>query len=350
MRIKALSEAPIRWLDDVRRSLPDTGVASVIVTDDRGVRYIELRRDAIERTIARFKTLALWLAVATGVALLSFVALVMRLHSSESERDSLSQTVATLQQLGAETLDVADIESMTPERMGELVQRLKRRDEAFRSYVAVTARLAAVENDHIGDSLRALGAGPTEVATALRRFTGAAPETGVGAALDSAVQAELERFISAPQQDVLLANAGLRRLLSELPSAPPLSQARVTSDFGLRLHPISRRLDTHQGVDYVTAGDKRVRSAAAGEVLFAGWRSGYGNLVIVGHALGFETWYAHLAQVQVTAGATLPSGAVLGVMGSTGSSTGEHVHFEVRRGTRPIDPLKVFRVSQHAVQ
>lgn len=350
MRIKALSETPIRWLDDVRRSLPDTGVASVIVTDDRGVRYIELRRDAIEGTIARFKTLALWLALASLVAVLCFAALVMRLHSSESERDSLSQTVATLQKLGAETFEVADLESMTPERMHEMVQRLKRRDEAFRAYVAVTARLAAAENGRIGDSLRALGAAPAEVASALRHLTEAPPEPGVGAALDSEVQAELERFISAPQQDVLLANAGLRKLLADLPATPPLADPRMTSDFGLRLHPITRRLDTHQGVDFVTAGDKRVRAAAAGEVLFAGWRSGYGNLVIVGHALGFESWYAHLSQIQVEAGASVPAGAVLGVMGSTGSSTGEHVHFEVRRGSRPIDPLKVFRVSQHAVQ
>ncbi|MBK1614591.1 hypothetical protein CKO44_14045 [Rubrivivax gelatinosus] len=351
MRIKALSEAPIRWLDDVRRSLPDTGVASVIVADDRGVRYIELRRDAIERTIRRFKLLALWLAVASCIAIASFVALALRLQSTESERESLSQTVATFQRLGAETLaDAADAESMTPEKMSALVQRLKRRDEAFRSYVAVTARLAAVENETIGSKLRGLGAAPVELASALRKYTQTGPEQGVGASLDSEVQAELERFISAPQQDVLIANAGLRRLLGELPSVPPLADARTTSDFGLRLHPITRRLDTHQGVDYVTSADKRVRSAAAGRVVFAGWRAGYGNLVIVGHALGFETWYAHLSAIQATLGAAVQGGEVLGVMGSTGSSTGEHVHFEVRRGDRPIDPLKVFRVSQHAVQ
>ena len=350
MGIRALSETPIRWLDDVRRSLPETGVASVIVTDHSGVRYIELRRDAIERTIRRFRLLGVWLAIASLVAAGCFTVLITRLQTSESERDTLSHSLATLQQLSAEVLEIEQMESMTPEHMREMAQRLKRRDEAFRAYVAVTARLAEAENERIGDALDDLGAGPAEFAEAIGQLAVAPPESGVGAPLDIDAQAELERFISAPQQEVLLGNAGLRRLLSELPALPPLADPRMTSDFGLRLHPITRRLDTHQGVDYITAGDKRVRSTAAGEVVFAGWRPGYGNLVIVGHALGFQSWYAHLEQIDVEAGASIPAGAVLGMMGNTGSSTGEHVHFEIRRGSRPIDPLKVFRVSQHALQ
>ena len=81
-------------------------------------------------------------------------------------------------------------------------------------------------------------------------------------------------------------------------------------------------------------------SAGRGVVRFAGWNSGgYGNLVIVTHRLGFESWYAHMASVNVRAGQGVVGGTMLGTVGSTGRSTGPHLHFETRLNGTPFDPL-----------
>jgi peptidoglycan hydrolase-like protein with peptidoglycan-binding domain len=96
---------------------------------------------------------------------------------------------------------------------------------------------------------------------------------------------------------------------------------------------------THTGLDYPAGYGSRVGAAGRGRVVFAGWNSGgYGNLVVVKHRLGFETWYAHLASIAVSPGQWLVGGNTIGYVGSTGRSTGPHLHFEVRRFGTPIDP------------
>jgi murein DD-endopeptidase MepM/ murein hydrolase activator NlpD len=95
----------------------------------------------------------------------------------------------------------------------------------------------------------------------------------------------------------------------------------------------------HTGLDYPLAYGSRVGAAGRGHVVFAGWNSGgYGNLVVVRHRLGFESWYAHLASVAVSPGQWVVGGNTIGYVGSTGRSTGPHLHFEVRHFGTPIDP------------
>ncbi len=96
----------------------------------------------------------------------------------------------------------------------------------------------------------------------------------------------------------------------------------------------------HTGLDYPAGYGSRVGAAGRGHVVFAGWNSGgYGNLVVVRHRLGFESWYAHLASIAVQPGQWLVGGNTIGYVGSTGRSTGPHLHFEVRRFGTPIDPV-----------
>lgn len=96
----------------------------------------------------------------------------------------------------------------------------------------------------------------------------------------------------------------------------------------------------HQGIDFPASTGTPVTSAGRGIVRFAGWNSGgYGNLVIITHRLGFESWYAHMASVNVRAGEGVVGRTVLGTVGSTGRSTGPHLHFETRLNGSPFDPL-----------
>jgi peptidoglycan hydrolase-like protein with peptidoglycan-binding domain len=95
----------------------------------------------------------------------------------------------------------------------------------------------------------------------------------------------------------------------------------------------------HTGLDYPATYGRRVGAAGRGRVVFAGWNSGgYGNLVVIRHRLGFESWYAHLSSVAVSAGQWVVGGNTIGYIGSTGRSTGPHLHFEARRFGTPIDP------------
>ncbi len=95
----------------------------------------------------------------------------------------------------------------------------------------------------------------------------------------------------------------------------------------------------HTGLDMPAASGTRVGAAGRGRVAFAGWNSGgYGNLVVIRHRLGFESWYAHLSSIAASPGQWVVGGTTIGYVGSTGHSTGPHLHFEVRHFGTPIDP------------
>jgi peptidoglycan hydrolase-like protein with peptidoglycan-binding domain len=95
----------------------------------------------------------------------------------------------------------------------------------------------------------------------------------------------------------------------------------------------------HTGIDFPAPSGAPVGAAGVGTVSFAGWNSGgYGNLLIVRHRLGYETWYAHLSGFAVGVGASVAGGTVIGYVGSTGRSTGPHLHWEVRKDGVPVDP------------
>jgi len=115
----------------------------------------------------------------------------------------------------------------------------------------------------------------------------------------------------------------------------------VTSDFGFRKDPFTGKRTFHEGVDLTSDPGTEVRAFATGIVTHSGWLPGYGKTVILRHADGTETLYGHCDQVHVSSGDVVAKGTALGVMGSTGRSTGNHLHFEVRRNGRAVDPLKM---------
>jgi murein DD-endopeptidase MepM/ murein hydrolase activator NlpD len=111
-------------------------------------------------------------------------------------------------------------------------------------------------------------------------------------------------------------------------------QGRMGDGFGWRWGRM------HTGVDFPVPAGTRVAAAGRGVTTFAGWSSGgYGNLVVIRHRLGFESWYAHLSSVTSWPGERVVGGTRIGYVGSTGHATGPHLHFEVRVGGQPIDPL-----------
>ena len=119
----------------------------------------------------------------------------------------------------------------------------------------------------------------------------------------------------------------------------PIPGALVTSTFGPRVHPIFGNVRMHDGVDFGAQAGTPIRAVAAGTVVSAGVRGGYGNATIIDHGAGVATLYAHQSEMFVTPGASVAAGQVIGAVGSTGFSTGPHLHFEVRLAGVPVDPL-----------
>lgn len=114
---------------------------------------------------------------------------------------------------------------------------------------------------------------------------------------------------------------------------------RVSSRFGWRADPMGLGLRLHAGIDIPGKQGSLVSATAPGAVAFAGWAGGYGNMVVIDHGGGVRTRYGHLVRALVTAGERVNGGDVIGLLGSTGHSTGPHLHYELRVNGAPVDPL-----------
>jgi murein DD-endopeptidase MepM/ murein hydrolase activator NlpD len=152
-----------------------------------------------------------------------------------------------------------------------------------------------------------------------------------------------ENGLSAAEQQMSLA-VGLRRVTRQLPLARPLgAQFDITSGFGTRVDPFTRGYAMHSGIDFRAPTGTHVRVTAPGRVAEAGTSGGYGRMVEVDHGNGISTRYAHLSVILVKEGDAVAAGAVIGQVGSTGRSTGPHLHYEVRIDEDAADPMRFLR-------
>ena len=122
----------------------------------------------------------------------------------------------------------------------------------------------------------------------------------------------------------------------------PIS-GKIASPFGSRIHPVFKTKSNHSGIDISAAAGTAVLSAGPGEVLYAGWQRGFGQVVIIDHGRDISTVYAHLDAMYVKEGAAVKSGTKIGAVGKTGTTTGYHLHFEVRIKAEARDPLRYLK-------
>jgi murein DD-endopeptidase MepM/ murein hydrolase activator NlpD len=232
--------------------------------------------------------------------------------------------------------------------------------------LAPSARLALVDRalDGIeGEQTKALGAIDRAADRSASRDAAIVAETGLDPAKLSLphgeggvggpyIPAELDPNAPAPDpalmrvaRDVATAER-LKALMSFVPLRMPLSgDPSVTSPFGYRPDPFLGRLALHPGVDLAEAYGAEIHAAATGRVVHAGLAGGYGNMVEIDHGNGLATRYAHMSETLVEEGQQVDKGAVLGRLGSTGRSTGPHLHYEVRVDGEPVDPERYLRAG-----
>jgi murein DD-endopeptidase MepM/ murein hydrolase activator NlpD len=139
----------------------------------------------------------------------------------------------------------------------------------------------------------------------------------------------------------------LQELLRSLPLAAPLEQYRISSAFGPRKDPVNGRLSRHFGLDFRAKLSTPVLSTAPGEVVFAAWKGRYGRLVEIDHGHGIRTRYAHLHKILVEKGQQIGHRESIGLLGSSGRSTGPHVHYEVLVDGKPHNPMNFLKAGIH---
>jgi murein DD-endopeptidase MepM/ murein hydrolase activator NlpD len=367
------------WAAALHAALPAQGTAQVILTDASGVRYLELsrqhlgetvqqaaRREVRRRRLARRlvvkrreqqRRVVRWLAGTAGAVAVVAVGLWVDRTNTQLVHASM---VATLSAEGlADPLSGADRGAMgvlqqavrevqaQAQTLSTDRAELKTREAAFRAYVDATRHLLQRDNDFLLGRLADLGLKPEKLlAEGLNPVVMAKGGVSDGGPMLQAMQEMLDES----QQEALLLNADLQTFLRALPAAQPLSDMRTTSSFGFRRHPLLRRMEHHNGADFVSDTDPTIRASMAGTVVRAGSYGGYGQTVIVRNEFGVETLYAHMARVSVRSGQRVPVGAKLGVVGSTGLSSGPHLHYEVRYGNVFLNPAKVFALTQDVLE
>ncbi|MBM3525226.1 MAG: hypothetical protein FJX57_19950, partial [Alphaproteobacteria bacterium] len=302
-------------------------------------------------------------------------ALEQRLDFSESERDRLENEFKRLQQdTATRTREIADRDRMLADRDQKLAdhnRQIAERDRAMADrdrQIADRDRTMADRERQIADRERqmvdlvagqsaALGrlaeqtSASVEVLSKLIARTGIDPERLIAAVhRENAVGGPLIQIaesqfvaVDAPHSGAagpMVRLEALRRALSALPLESPIADGGVISLYGVRRDPFTGQAAMHHGLDLVGTPQAPVRSTAPGTVVTAGWQGEYGNLVEIDHGFGIRTRYAHLGRVNVKVGDVVGARVPLGIVGSTGRSTGPHLHYEVTFEGDTLDPMR----------
>ena len=303
------------------------------------------------------------------------------LATAETERERALAThtglMERLQQvearLGARAPDAAS----AAERAAA-VERLRIEAMAERGRLAVEARRLAMEHRSAVGSLNGVRTANQDAAKAqdatLSEIAGSTKGQideimrilrATGLQVDRVVAARVANaggpFVDAvgegalPNASLKLASLGsdlerlrdLRVVLRSLPVLTPLDEFAVMSPFGMRRDPFNGQLAMHSGIDLQAPPRTPVLATAPGRVVTAGWSGEYGNMVEISHEFGLSTRYGHLTRVDVRVGQRVERRQTVGLLGSTGRSTGPHVHYEVLVDGRAVDPVRFLEAARH---
>ena len=310
----------------------------------------------------------LWLVVALLVTLSFTTSFLFRRHQTYvGEVARLQQGKRDIEVRYARQSAAARDETFTAQERIELEKRIRAEYEARDT--AITTRLGDLKD--LEDQARAMtGLAPRSSLKDLGLTPAAGGKGGGAGSFESVAYEEADEPVSSPSviyglsqpsadliiQEINLRTESLRELVSGLkvraeqvahmPSIwPTFARNRdLSSPFGFRKDPYGRRIVHHDGTDISAPYGSDVLATAEGVVVFSGFDAGgLGNLVKIDHGNGVETWYGHLASRRVSEGDAVKRKQVIGALGSTGKSTGPHIHYEVHLKGAPVDPAKYLK-------
>lgn len=239
-----------------------------------------------------------------------------RAENEDLKRRNAQMVETVLQIADADNVIVDTVSALTKENIEELQKNIKR----------------------INNTLLSLGLDQNTLLRNANKYTN--PLVGVAFSpieFDKELDEKYQRLA-----DGLERWNGLRRLDEMLPLGKPVN-SRITSNYGTRQDPFTGKSKKHRGIDFAGKIGTELLAVAPGRVVSAGERVGYGTTVEIDHGLGFTTLYAHLSQILVSRGDWVRPGTVIGLAGSSGRSTGPHLHYEIRYKGTPFDPTKFIK-------
>ena len=273
-----------------------------------------------------------------------------RAYAPPAPRPLPLRSRAPLDPLGAANVSSANLSALAAEPDLEAATRLAFVDRSLdrieggemSALLAVDRAAARRRRPRRGDSGRRRARCGELAAVGSQRAVG-----GPFAPLDAAPGASaFDRGAARAGRDLVFA-AKLRSLMPRVPLGKPLAgEASVASPFGYRIDPFLGRPALHPGVDLVQAYGAEIRAAGGGRVVHAGPMGGYGLMVEIDHGDGLTSRYGHLSETLVGEGDEIDKGAVVGRLGSTGRSTGPHLHYEVRIDGEPVDPERFLHAGE----
>jgi murein DD-endopeptidase MepM/ murein hydrolase activator NlpD len=278
-------------------------------------------------------------ALATGLVLLVATAFIGGAWAgwSQARRASLDDLAVLSASVSEQAESIERAQQVANEQVKSLASRVGRIQARITRLDALGKRLTEVASLRRGefdfDAAPALG-GPESGPATAGRFTVAPIEELLGG-LELAVQ-DRQRQLGA--LETVIRSRRLASLL--LPTGLPVESGYISSGFGSRVDPFTGSEEPHEGLDLAAAPGTPVLAAATGIVSYADHGGSYGMLVEITHGGGYVTRYAHNASILVQPGETVSQGDTIALLGSTGRSTGPHLHFEVLRDGEPVDPLQ----------
>jgi murein DD-endopeptidase MepM/ murein hydrolase activator NlpD len=231
------------------------------------------------------------------------------------------------------------------------VDKLKTEQTAF---LSIAEKAAVDRAEEIQGVLRATGVSYTRLVGDEAQNGQGGPEIPLDLSSVLGQEGQVDPAFARRVEQVAARVSEARRLdaiASATPLAPPLGvDSRETSGYGPRVDPFTGRVSFHAGLDMAAFASAPVVTTSPGVVSFAGVRNGYGNVVEIDHGHGFKTRYGHLKDFQVVKGERVAIGQRVGSMGSTGRSTGPHLHYEVWYRGKSYDPIKFLRAGTHVYE
>ncbi|MBL8700353.1 MAG: peptidoglycan DD-metalloendopeptidase family protein [Alphaproteobacteria bacterium] len=270
-------------------------------------------------------------------------ALERRLDLSESERGRLENEFQRLQSDAlTRRQEIAERERVMADRERQMVDLVAGQSVALGRLAEQTS--ASVEA--LAKLVARTGIDPERLIAAVRR------ENAVGGPYIQLAENHLVMPDAvAPGLGGAMARLeALRRALTALPLESPVADAAIMSTYGVRRDPFNGQAAMHHGLDLVATARAPVRATAAGTVVHAGWQGEFGNLVEIDHGFGIRTRYAHLSRIDVKLGDEVGARVQLGLMGSTGRSTGPHLHYEVAFEGDTLDPMRFIEAKRYALR
>ena len=225
----------------------------------------------------------------------------------------------------------------------ELLETIAKIIDADNKIVNAVSKLASDKTAELRDELKRINS--TIATLGLNESTLVANANKYSSQLVGAVfnplevDKELDEKYQKLANDITLWN-GLNKLKKILPLGAPIKDVHITSKYGTRKDPFTGEQKQHRGIDFSGKIGTELLAVAPGRVISAGERVGYGTTVEVDHGLGFTTLYAHLSKITVSRGDWVRPGTIVGLGGSSGRSTGPHLHYEIRYKGNPFDPEK----------